>query len=63
MSVKHVPREANNVAHCLPNATLSQMLDKIWIEECPFFIQDWLYQRYSPFFSTKKKMTNFIITM
>jgi ribonuclease HI len=32
--VQHVPREANKVAHLLSKATVSQMLDNSWIEEC-----------------------------
>ncbi len=38
--VHHVPREANNVAHSLAKAVVSQMLDKSWIEECPSSIQN-----------------------
>jgi hypothetical protein len=37
--VIHVPRVANNVAHCLAKFALSQRLDNVWIEECPSFIQ------------------------
>lgn len=40
MRVKHVPIEGNNVTHSLAKFALSQMLDKIWIEEYPSFIQD-----------------------
>jgi hypothetical protein len=27
------------MAHCMAKFALSQMLDKTWIEVCPFFIQ------------------------
>jgi len=36
--LNHVPREANNVAHCLTKFALSQRSDNVWIEECPSFI-------------------------
>jgi hypothetical protein len=37
--VKHVPGVANNVSHCLAKFALSQRLDNVLIEKCPFFIQ------------------------
>ncbi|XP_062155083.1 uncharacterized protein LOC133863104 [Alnus glutinosa] len=39
VSFQHVKRDANKVAHCLAKFALSQMLDKVWVEDCPPIIQ------------------------
>jgi len=63
VSFQHVKRDANKVAHCLAKFALSQMLDKVWVEDCPPIIQpivlaeqaeDYLLMKY-PIFSKKKK--------
>lgn len=40
MGAQPVSKEANNVAHCLAKAAVSQMLDNVWTEECTPLIQD-----------------------
>jgi ribonuclease HI len=39
VSFQHVKMDANKVAHCLAKFALSQMLDKVWVEDCPPIIQ------------------------
>jgi hypothetical protein len=33
--VKHIYRDANQVAHMLAKAALRHLLDNCWIQECP----------------------------
>lgn len=37
--VSHVCREGNRAAHIMAKCAISQLLDNIWVEECPSFIQ------------------------
>jgi hypothetical protein len=39
-SVLHVQIEANTVAHKLAKLALSQLLDEVWLDECPFVIRN-----------------------
>jgi hypothetical protein len=38
IEVSHVRRGVNKAAHVLVRCALSQLLDEIWITECPSFI-------------------------
>jgi hypothetical protein len=35
VEVVHVRREANKAAHVLARNAISQLLDKVWVAECP----------------------------
>jgi len=39
-SVLHVHRAANSVAHKLAKLATSQLLDEVWIDDCPVVIRD-----------------------
>jgi ribonuclease HI len=38
VDVRHVRRDANKGAHVLAKCAISQLLDMVWVEECPPFI-------------------------
>jgi hypothetical protein len=39
LDIVHVRRDANKAAHVLAHCASSQMLDQVWLEECPPLIQ------------------------
>jgi hypothetical protein len=39
-SIHHVRQAANSVAHSLAKLTLSQLLDEVWLDDCPSVIRD-----------------------
>jgi hypothetical protein len=39
-TVRHVCREVNTTAHIMAKFAISQMLDRVWIEQCSYFIQN-----------------------
>jgi ribonuclease HI len=38
VSISHVSREANNIAHLLAKEASTKEMDCVWLEECPTFI-------------------------
>jgi hypothetical protein len=38
-SFQHVKKDANKAAHCMAKFALSQLLDKVWVEDYPLIIQ------------------------
>jgi hypothetical protein len=40
IKVMHVRRDANKAAHVLAKCAISQLLDRVWIQECPSYITD-----------------------
>jgi ribonuclease HI len=39
VEITHVNRAANFAAHSLAKFAISQLLDELWMDECPFYIQ------------------------
>jgi len=41
--VYHVRRDANLVAHRVAKLAISQLLNEVWLEDCPSFLQDVIF--------------------